>query len=70
MNLEKTMSKFPALEACRLHCGTNTGTWLPVRPSIVNGKDQGDQEWRNSPFLGYGIDTPDVPPNCDAKRVA
>ena len=38
-----------------------TGTWLSVLPPTVNGTELGAQEWRDSLFLRYGIDPPDLP---------
>ena len=41
------------------------GDWLIVFPSTVNGICRGDPEWRNTLFLSYGIDPPDLPPHCN-----
>ena len=42
----------------RIH---STGAWLSVLPSTVNGTDLEVQEWRESLFLRYSIDPPDLP---------
>ena len=34
-------------------------------PLNVNGTELGVQEWRDSLFLLYGINPPDLPPHCD-----
>ena len=31
--------------------GKNTGSWLTMQPSTVNGKELGAQEWRDALFL-------------------
>ena len=36
------------------------GAWLSVLPSTVNGTELGSQEWRDSLFLSYGINPPDL----------
>ena len=55
----------PVLHARRLQRATNTGAWLTVLPSTVNGTDLGTQEWRNALFLWYGLEPPDLPKYCD-----
>ena len=39
--------------------------WISVLLSTVNGTELGAKEWRDSFFLRYGIDPPDLPPHCD-----
>ena len=39
--------------------------WISDPPSTVNGTKLGVQEWRDSLFLSYGIDLPDLPYHCD-----
>ena len=41
------------------------GEWLSVIPSTVNVTKVWFQEWRDSLFLGYGIDPTDLPEHCD-----
>ena len=41
------------------------GACLTVQPSTVNGKELGTQEWRDSLFLLYGLEPPDLPCYCD-----
>ena len=40
--LEEAMTEAPALDACQLIRGTNTGMWLTILPSAVNGTVMGD----------------------------
>ena len=43
----------------------NTGAWLTVLLSTVNGTELGAQEWCDALFLRYGLEPPDLPTNCD-----
>ena len=36
-SLEETSETLPTMDACHLRCGTKTGAWMSVLPSIVNG---------------------------------
>ena len=36
-----------------------------VPPSTVDGTELGVQDWRDSLFLCYGTETPDLPYHCD-----
>ena len=56
--LEETLAGAPAQVACRLRRVKNTGAWLMVQPSIVNGTELGAQEWRDALFLQYGLNPP------------
>ena len=47
-----------------------TGLWLSVLPSTANGTELGAQEWRDSLFLRYGIEPPDLPDYCDGLGAA
>ena len=47
-----------------------TGAWLSVIPSTVNGTELGVQEWRESLFLCYIINPPDMPFHCDGCLVS
>ena len=49
----------------QLWWATNTGAWLTVQPSTVNGRELGAQEWKDTLFLRYGIEPPDLPHYCD-----
>ena len=51
--------------ALRLQRATKTGAWLTVQPSTVNGTELGAHEWRDTLFLRYGLDPPDLPTHCD-----
>ena len=44
--------------------GTKTGVWLTMLPSTVNGTELGVHEWRDTIFLRYSIDTPDLTYHC------
>ena len=55
------VSKPDAQRLGRIH---QTGAWLSVLPSNVNGKELWAQEWRDSLLLRYGIEPPDFPPHC------
>ena len=43
----------------------NTGAWLTVLLSTVNGTKLGAQEWCDALFLWYGLEPPDLPSHCD-----
>ena len=64
MDLGEAMTAAPTLDVCQLRRGTNTGAWLTMLPSTVNGKELGDQEWGNSLFICYIIEPPDLPSHC------
>ena len=51
----------PVLHARHLQRAANTGAWLTVQTSTVNGTDLGAQEWRDALFLRYVLDPPDLP---------
>ena len=55
----------PVLHTRRLRRATKTGAWLIVQPSTVNRTELGSQEWRDTLFLRYGLDPPDLPTHCD-----
>ena len=58
------------LNAHQLLRATNTGAWLTVQSSTVNGTDLGAQEWRDALFLRHGLDPPDLHTHwngCQAK---
>ena len=48
----------PVLHVHRLQRAAKTGAWLTLKPSIVNRKDLGAQEWRNALLLWYGLEPP------------
>ena len=52
--------------ASRLRQATKTGAWMTVQPSTVNRTELGAQELRDSLFLWYGLDPPDLPNYCNA----
>ena len=52
-------------EARRLGRVQQTGAWLLVISSTINGTELGLQELIDYIFLCYGIDPPDLPSHCD-----
>ena len=44
---------------------TRMGLWLSVLPSTANGTELGAQEWRDSLFMRYGIEPPNLPDHCN-----
>ena len=42
-----------------------TEAWLSVTPLTANGTELGEQEWRDSLFLRYGIEPPYPPSHYD-----
>ena len=55
----------PVLHTRLLQRAENTGAWLKMLPSTVNGTKLGAQEWSNALFLRYSLDPPDLPAYCD-----
>ena len=45
--------------------GEQTGAWLSVLPSTVNGTELSAQEFRDALLMRYGITPPDFPATCD-----
>ena len=68
--MAKAVAKTPALAACSMRWGTMTGSRMYLPPSTVNGMELGDQEWRESLFWWYVINTPGLPPNFSCCRAA
>ena len=60
-SLTATLEGARILHAHRLQRATQTGDWLTVQPSTVNGTNLGAQEWREALFLWYGLDPPELP---------
>ena len=63
--MEEAMEESPTLDERRTRWGNKTGTWITMFPSTVNRTELGAQEWRDPPFIRYGIETPDLPYHCD-----
>ena len=63
--LAATLASPPVQGARRLQRTTKTGAWPTVQTSTVNGTEMGAQEWRDAPFLRYGLEPPDLPKYCD-----
>ena len=64
---QDTASKLDARQLWRIQ---QTGVLLLVIPSTANGTKIGAQEWRNSLFLHYVIEPPDLLSHCNGCRVA
>jgi hypothetical protein len=45
--------------------GEQTGAWMSVLPSTINGTELSPQELCDALFMRYGIALPDLPDNCD-----
>jgi hypothetical protein len=45
--------------------GMETGMWLTLAPSTVNGTELSAQEFRDHLFLRYDMRPPDLPTHCD-----
>ena len=53
------------IDVRRLGWIQRTGAWLSLLSSTFNDTELGVQEWRDSLFVGYGIEPPDLPSHCD-----
>ena len=47
----------------------NTGSWMTLQPSTVNGIELGAQEWQDAVFLQYRLYTPYLSCYCDGCNV-
>ena len=65
-SLETTIARAPEVVTRRLRRAKNTGAWLTVQLSTVNGTELGVQEWRDAAFLRYGLEPPDLPKYYDS----
>ena len=63
--LTAAMERDPVLQARRMQRAANTRAWLTVLPSTVNGTELGAQEWRDTLFLRYGLEPPDLTKYCN-----
>ena len=63
--LTASLEGTPVQQARCMRREANTGAWLAVLLSTVNGTELGGQEWRDALFLQYGLETPDLPSHCD-----
>ena len=59
------MKAAPELDDCKKRRRTNIGACITMLPSTVNGTELGDQKWRDTLFIRYGIEPPDPPYHCD-----
>ena len=55
------MGLLPSQDALWLQRGTKNGAWVYVTPSMVNGTELEDWDWRDALFLLYDINPPDPP---------
>ena len=60
-SLAYTLVGVPVQGTQRLRQTTRTGAWLTVQRSTINGTEMGAQEWQDSLFLRYGLETLDLP---------
>ena len=58
--LVETLVGVPVQGIRRLRRVMKTEVWMTVQPSTVNGTGMGAQEWRDTLFLQYGLDPPDL----------
>ena len=63
--LTASLEGAPVLHVRCLQRATNTGAWMKVHPSTINGTELGPQECRDALFLRYGLEPPDLPTYCD-----
>ena len=63
--LTETLKGAPVHITRRLQHVKNTGAWVMLQMSKVNGVELGAQEYKDSLFQRYGLDTPDLPKFCD-----
>ena len=54
-----------ALNAQRNTRNTNTGAWISVQPTTVNGLSLAKDEWRDGMQRRYGLGIADLPRCCD-----
>jgi hypothetical protein len=57
--------KLPGGRCRTIQRGEQTGAWLSVLPSTVNGTKLSAQEFRDAIHIRYGITPPDLPEVCD-----
>ena len=68
--LAETLVGAPVQDARHLRRSTMTGARLNVQPSTVNGTELGAQKWRDSLFLRYVLDPPELPKIYDGCNTA
>ena len=64
-DLAETLAGCVVQGAHQLQRAPNTGAWLTVQPSTINGTELGAQEWRDALFLRYGLDPLELPHHCN-----
>ncbi len=63
--LKTILSNLPDGQSRTIRRGEQTGAWLSVLPSTVNGTELSAQEFRDALLMRYGIAPPDLPACCD-----
>jgi hypothetical protein len=57
--------RLPKGESRIIRRGQETGAWLSLLPSTVNGTELSAQEFRDAVSMRYGLAPPDLPHTCD-----
>jgi hypothetical protein len=65
MDLASIIDKLPCDDDRTILRGKDTGQWLSVPPSTVNGTELSAQEFRDSILLRYARTPADLPTHCD-----
>ena len=63
--LDEILNNLPSDVRRAILRGKDTGQWLSVFPSIINGTVLSPQEFRDALFLRYARTPPDLPKKCD-----
>ena len=63
--LYEVMGKIMVTKARHMQQERENHAWISVHLPTVNGMEIGAQEWRDSVFLFYRVDPPDLPHLCD-----
>jgi hypothetical protein len=63
--LSSILAPFPCHTIRHLKTGTETGAWLSVMPSTVNGTELSAQEFCDKLLIRYVRQPPDLPVLCD-----
>jgi hypothetical protein len=63
--MESILQTLPTGESRTIRRGQQTGAWLSLLPSTVNGTELSAQEFRDAVSMRYGLVPPDLPQKCD-----
>jgi hypothetical protein len=63
--MESILRTIPKGESRTIRRGRETGAWLSILPSTVNGTELSAQEFRDAISMRYGIVPSDLPHKCD-----